>query len=108
MFAGKYGDSRVTFFEPQKLSVAESIRVEHNTFVVNCTTAAGVSVYENLHAHPLMASNTKVSTPTEDQLSVEVIVIESVSMSQFRRKMPATLDFVTDQMKMLLFESKPG
>jgi len=97
-----------TFFAQQELIVNNSqpFPVEHETFVVNCTTEKNESVYENLHAHPLIKQNETFSTPTEDQLSIELIVIESVSMSQLRRKMPATLDYVTDKMKMIMFPSR--
>jgi len=101
-------DNEPTFFAQQKLIVNNSrqpFRVQHETFIVNCLTEKNESVYENLHAHPLIKQNETFSTPTEDQLSIELIVIESVSMSQLRRKMPATLDYVTDKMKMVMFPS---
>jgi len=100
-------DSHVTFLQPKRLFANQPFPVEHETFIVNCTTADGkISVYENLHAHPLIKNNKDFAEATEDRLSIELIVVESVSMAQFRRKMPATFDYVTDKMKMFMLKSR--
>jgi len=100
-------DNQPTFFDEKKLPIGQPVPVEHQTFAINCKSEQGVSVYENLHAHPLMKNDDAIilSEPTENQLSVELILLESVSLSQLRRKMPATLDYVKNKMKMFMFKS---
>lgn len=65
-----------------------------------------VNVYTNIHAHPAARDSRIFAKPTESQLSVLMMIIDSVSLSVLRRNMPLTYDYITSKMGMVMFKSE--
>lgn len=62
--------------------------------------------YFNLHAHPTAPKPNKFDKPSENQLSVLLMSIDSMSLSMMKRNMPLTYEYVTKEMGMIVLESK--
>uniref|UniRef100_A0A915HFL5 Uncharacterized protein n=1 Tax=Romanomermis culicivorax TaxID=13658 RepID=A0A915HFL5_ROMCU len=65
-------------------------------------------VYWNIHAHPANKSDRIFNSPTDTQLSVLLLGIDSLSYSMFRRRMPLTNDYIVNNMGMHMFKKTPA
>uniref|UniRef100_A0A915L6J8 Uncharacterized protein n=1 Tax=Romanomermis culicivorax TaxID=13658 RepID=A0A915L6J8_ROMCU len=72
-------------------------------FYVSDTTDE--KVYWNIHAHPANKSDRIFNSPTDTQLSVLLLGIDSLSYSMFRRRMPLTNDYIVNNMGMHMFKT---
>lgn len=66
----------------------------------------GEPFYYNIHAHPTLEGKREfqdVRKAPEDQLSVLMVIIDSVSLSALKRNLPATYKYLTDEMGFFVF-----
>lgn len=101
-------NDQVWTFEPE-LILNQSVQLKQDMVYVRClkyTTKGNQTIYRNIHAHPAKRINNTFTKPTENQLSVVINVIDSVSFSELQRNMPLTYSYITDKMKMFMFKRK--
>jgi len=110
-FGPSLGDPNVLNFS-KKENWTIPVKISRGAVKVECEDGNGTVFHQNLHAYPerwkvekfetLARNKSKIG---DNQLSVLLLIIESVSMSEFRRQMPASLDYVEKEMGMVLFKS---
>lgn len=94
-------DSRIQYDD--ELQLTKPTRLKRDYVRVECywgkKTDDSDRFYFNLHAHPSQSRNVSLfNEPTEDQLSVFVYLLDSVSYSSFQRNLPLTLNYTSNVM----------
>jgi len=77
--------------------------------MVTCRNASDdrpESIFKNFHAQPPTEKFVDYDDESESRLSLLLICLESVSLSQFKRDMPLTFKYVTEEMGMFIFNSE--
>lgn len=102
-------DDNALQYDEQKL-LETPTKLAKDFVDVNCTAKNlngefMPNFYWNLHAHPSLREDNYFAHPTENQLSVLLMTIDSVSYSAFKRNMPLTYNYVINEMKMFMLES---
>lgn len=62
--------------------------------------------YHNVHVHPAEKEGRTFGTPTEKQLTVVILYLDSISFSLLQRNLPSTYQYTKNVMKMVYFEGK--
>lgn len=99
-----------TKFHPERQLISPTT-LDKDLVEIVCTlrgerSNARKNYYYDIHAHPAKRINQSYAEPTEKQLSVLFMQIDSMSFSSFKRNMPLTHDFVTKEMGMIMMNSK--
>lgn len=104
---GGASDEKIEFFNPRPLIVSKIMTgFSSDTIEVTCKTSTGSVVYINLHTIPSLNLVPRFVKNTDSKLSVLLLGLESISLSEFRRRMPLTFDYITKNMSMFIFNSK--
>lgn len=82
------------------------ILLDKDAVEVICEYDDDTLFYYNVHAHPAYRKDLAFPEPTDDQLSVLVFVVDSVSHSALQRNLPLTYDYVKNVMGMKFFNGK--
>jgi len=113
-------DDEISYSAEIRLIADKAVRPDDNSVKVYCKSSGKNNgddarlVYENYHAHPQLAIVRKqneerrrppFAKPDDENLSVLLMGIDSVSLSMFKRLMPATADYLASQMQMFFFTS---
>lgn len=97
----EYGDEQI-LIQPVTLD-KDFVEVK---CVYNSTDNDENVFYGNLHAHPSDKKDRKFSVPTNDKLSVLMIILDSVSNSALQRNLPLTFNYTANVMGMKYLKGK--
>lgn len=104
-------------FNHKEGTVDDDIQYDQSMILINATKLTSYNVdvkcfannkefYHNIHVHPIINNEMKFAAPTEDQLSVLMFMIDSVSFSAFQRNLPITFKYTRDAMGIKFFKGK--
>lgn len=99
-------DNKLVLGYKERLEPDYPLRMASDAVLVVCKDDAEEDFYLNIHAHPITCAKRDFQdldkTP-EDQLSVLMMVIDSVSLSALKRNLPSTYKYLTEEMGFYVF-----
>lgn len=90
----------------KEIELKEDIKLKTDNINVKCNVTSGKMFYYNVHAHPVQDDRRKFAKPSEEQLSVLVFLIDSVSYSALKRNLPLTYSYAKNVMKVKFSSGK--
>ena len=96
-------DYHISFLPEQKINPPQM--VDSDFFVAKCQNQKGEKIYENLH-HKIDTKRTqskKFKVETDEELSVIIFGVDSLSRLASVRKLPKTVDFITNTLGGYIF-----
>lgn len=96
-------DGEVSYSQDQILT--DPVKLKEDYVEVVCKQNNDTDeFYRNIHIHPVPKENRTFGTPNEDNLTVLIFYLDSVSYSVMQRNLPATYNYTKNVMKMTYFE----
>lgn len=95
-------DNAVTY--SKEMALFEPTKLLEDGVDVKCSYDNKTVFYHNIHAHPAETINRIFAKPTEDQLTMLLVLIDSTAYSVLQRNLPLTYDYTKNVMKMKYLE----
>lgn len=96
-----YDDNAIGY--SQEIVLVEPVKLTEDSVEVICKMD-DINIYHNIHAHPAEREDRIFAKPNDQQLTVLMFYIDSVSYSVLQRNLPSTFDYTKNVMKMVYLE----